>query len=44
MVFHFDSRLLFHDLALAFIEWLLAGVFRAMKITQTNPAETLRTE
>lgn len=44
MVFYSDSSVLFQGLALAFIAALLAGVFPAMKMAQTKPAEALRTE
>ncbi len=44
MAFYFDSGVLFQGLMLAFIAALLAGVFPAMKMAQTKPAEALRTE
>ncbi len=44
MAFYFDSGVLYQGLALAFVAALLAGVFPAMKMAQTNPAEALRTE
>ena len=44
MAFYFDSGVLYQGLALAFIAALLAGVFPAMKMAQTKPAEALRTE
>jgi putative ABC transport system permease protein len=44
MAFYSDSGVLFQGVALAFIAALLAGVFPAMKMAQTNAAEALRTE
>jgi putative ABC transport system permease protein len=44
MAFYFDSGVLYQGLALAFIAALLAGVFPAIKMAQTQPAEALRTE
>jgi putative ABC transport system permease protein len=44
MAFYFDSAVLCQGLALAFIAALLAGVFPAMKMAKTKPAEALRTE
>ncbi len=44
MAFYFDSGVLYQGLALAFVAALLAGVFPAMKMAQTKPAEALRTE
>jgi putative ABC transport system permease protein len=44
MAFYFDSGILYQGLALAFVAALLAGVFPAMKMAQTKPAEALRTE
>ncbi|MBK8816895.1 MAG: ABC transporter permease [Methylococcaceae bacterium] len=44
MAFYFDSVVLYQGLALAFIAALLAGVFPALKMAQTHPAEALRSE
>jgi putative ABC transport system permease protein len=44
MAFYFDSGILYQGLALAFVAALLAGVFPAIKMAQTKPAEALRTE
>jgi putative ABC transport system permease protein len=44
MAFYFDSGVVYQGLALAFVAALLAGVFPAMKMAQTKPAEALRTE
>jgi len=44
MAFYFDAGVLYQGLALAFIAALLAGIFPAMKMAQTHPAEALRTE
>ena len=44
MAFYFDPWVIFQGLALAFSAALLAGVFPAMKMAQTKPAEALRTE
>jgi putative ABC transport system permease protein len=35
---------LFQGIVLAFVAALLAGVFPALKMAQTHPAEALRTE
>ena len=44
MAFYFDAGTLFQGIVLAFIAALLAGVFPALKMAQTHPAEALRTE
>lgn len=44
MAFYFDSSVVYQGLALAFVAALLAGVFPAIKMAQTKPAEALRTE
>jgi len=44
MAFYFDSGVLYQGVALAFVAALLAGVFPAMKMARTKPAEALRTE
>jgi putative ABC transport system permease protein len=44
MAFYFDSGVLYQGLALAFVAALIAGVFPALKMAQTKPAEALRTE
>jgi len=44
MAFYFDSGVIFQGFALAFVAALLAGVFPALKMAQTNAAEALRTE
>lgn len=44
MAFYFDSSVVYQGLALAFVAALLAGVFPAMKMAQTQPAEALRIE
>ncbi len=44
MAFYFDSGVLFQGIVLAFVAALLAGVFPALKMAQTHPAEALRTE
>ncbi|NOT11614.1 MAG: ABC transporter permease [Methylococcaceae bacterium] len=44
MAFFFDSGSLFQGLVFAFLAALLAGVFPAIKMAQTRPAEALRTE
>ena len=44
MVFYFDPWVIYQGLALAFIAALLAGIFPALKMAQTKPAEALRTE
>ncbi len=44
MAFYVDSGVVYQGLVLAFIAALLAGVFPAMKMAQTKPAEALRTE
>jgi putative ABC transport system permease protein len=44
LAYYFDSGVVFQGLALAFVAALLAGVFPAVKMAQTKPAEALRTE
>jgi putative ABC transport system permease protein len=44
MAFYFDSGVLYQGLALAFIAALLAGVYPAIKMAKTQPAEAMRTE
>ena len=44
MAFYFDSGVLYQGFALAFVAALLAGIFPALKMAQTKPAEALRTE
>jgi putative ABC transport system permease protein len=44
MAFYFDSGTFYQGLALAVIAALLAGVFPAIKMAQTQPADALRTE
>ena len=44
MAFYSDSGVIYQGVALAFVAALLAGVFPAMKMAQTKPAEALRTE
>jgi putative ABC transport system permease protein len=44
MDFYFNGGILFQGIVLAFIAALLAGVFPALKMAQTHPAEALRTE
>jgi putative ABC transport system permease protein len=44
MAFYFDSGVLYQGVALAFVAALLAGVFPALKMARTKPAEALRTE
>jgi putative ABC transport system permease protein len=44
MAFYSDSGVLYQGVALAFIAALLAGVFPALKMARTKPAEALRTE
>jgi putative ABC transport system permease protein len=44
MAFYFDAGVLFQGIVLAFVAALLAGVFPALKMAQTHPAEALRTE
>lgn len=44
MAFYFDSSVVYQGLALAFAAALLAGVFPAIKMAETKPAEALRTE
>jgi putative ABC transport system permease protein len=44
MAFYFDSGVLYQGLVLAFVAALLAGVFPAIKMAQTQPADALRTE
>ena len=44
MAFYSDSGVLCQGVALAFVAALLAGVFPAMKMARTKPAEALRTE
>ena len=44
MAFYFDSGVIYQGVALAFVAALLAGVFPAMKMARTKPAEALRTE
>ena len=44
MAFYSDSGVLYQGVALAFVAALLAGVFPALKMAQTKPAEALRTE
>ena len=44
MAFYSDSGVLYQGVALAFVAALLAGVFPAMKMAQTKPAEALRSE
>jgi len=44
MAFYFDSGVIYQGFALAFVAALLAGVFPAMKMARTRPAEALRTE
>jgi putative ABC transport system permease protein len=44
MAFHFEPAVIYQGLALAFIAAVLAGIFPALKMAQTKPAEALRTE
>jgi len=44
MAFHFEPVVIYQGLALAFIAAVLAGIFPALKMAQTKPAEALRTE
>jgi putative ABC transport system permease protein len=44
MAFYSDSGVLYQGVALAFVAALLAGVFPALKMARTKPAEALRTE
>ena len=44
MAFNFDPWVIYQGLALAFVAALLAGIFPALKMAQTKPAEALRTE
>ena len=44
MAFYFDPWVIYQGLALAFIAALFAGIFPALKMAQTKPAEALRTE
>lgn len=44
MAFYFDSGVLYQGLALAFIAAFLAGVYPAIKMGKTQPAEAMRTE
>ena len=42
--FNFESAVIYQGLALACIAAVLAGIFPALKMAQTKPAEALRTE
>jgi putative ABC transport system permease protein len=44
MAFYIDSGVLYQGVGLAFVAALLAGVFPAIKMARTKPAEALRTE
>jgi putative ABC transport system permease protein len=44
MAFYVDSGVLYQCVGLAFVAALLAGVFPAIKMARTKPAEALRTE
>jgi len=44
MAFYSDAGVLYQGVALAFVAALFAGVFPALKMAQTQPAEALRTE
>ncbi len=44
MAFYVDSGVLYQGVGLAFVAALLAGVFPAIKMARTKPAEALRTE
>ncbi len=44
MAFYYDPWVIYQGLALAFIAALFAGIFPALKMAQTKPAEALRTE
>jgi putative ABC transport system permease protein len=44
MAFYFDSWVIYQGLGLACIAALFAGIFPALKMAQTKPAEALRTE
>ncbi|MGZ5045519.1 MAG: ABC transporter permease, partial [Methylobacter sp.] len=44
MAFHFHSGVIYQGLALAVIAATLAGIFPALKMAQTKPAEALRLE
>lgn len=44
MAFNFDSGVIWQGLALALISATLAGIFPALKMAQTKPAEALRSE
>jgi putative ABC transport system permease protein len=44
MAFYVDSSVLYQGVGLAFVAALLAGVFPAIKMARTKPAEALRTE
>ena len=41
---HITPAILFQDLALAIVAALLAGIYPALKVARTSPAEALRTE
>jgi putative ABC transport system permease protein len=41
---HIAPAILFQDLALAIVAALLAGIYPALKMARTSPAEALRTE
>jgi putative ABC transport system permease protein len=44
LAFHFNAVVIYQGLALALIAATLAGIFPALKMAQTRPAEALRTE
>jgi putative ABC transport system permease protein len=44
MAFYFEPAVIYQGLTLAFIAAILAGIFPALKMAQTRPAEALRTE
>jgi len=44
MAFHFNPGVIYQGLALALIAATLAGIFPALKMAQTKPAEALRSE
>ncbi len=44
MAFYFNPWVIYQGLALAFIAALFAGIFPALKMAKTKPAEALRTE
>ena len=44
MEFYFDPWVIYQGLALAFIAAVFAGIFPALKMAETKPAEALRTE